>query len=121
MRVGFILAATLTLASATVNAEMPKDQARWGNAAKARAINNLKDPYSARFKNLYVGAWVAKPGEIYPFLCGEVNAKNSYGGYIGYQRFYSPGDGEIVFENDYPTVFADLWDERCGWKIKPLK
>ena len=42
----------------------------------------LKDPESARYRNLNlhrVGQW--------PALCGEVNAKNSFGGYIGHKPF----------------------------------
>lgn len=38
----------------------------------------LKDPYSAKFKNIKVS------GLSY---CGEVNAKNSMGGYTGYTKF----------------------------------
>lgn len=40
----------------------------------------LKDPDSARFQNIRnVGR-----GEI----CGEVNAKNAFGGYVGFQHFW---------------------------------
>ena len=46
----------------------------------------LKDPSSAIFRN------VRKDGSGY---CGEVNAKNSYGGYAGFEAFYAfkPVDG----------------------------
>ena len=45
-------------------------------------LTNLKDPDSAQFKNLRLSK--GKGGEA---LCGEFNAKNSYGGYIGFRPF----------------------------------
>lgn len=45
---------------------------------------NLKDPGSAQFRNVRV---VARPeGKL---VCGEMNAKNSLGGYVGYKPFIS--------------------------------
>ncbi|NTW33458.1 MAG: hypothetical protein HGB12_12690 [Bacteroidetes bacterium] len=41
----------------------------------------LKDPYSARFRNIYVEKTKLRA------LIGEVNAKNSFGGYNGYKWF----------------------------------
>jgi hypothetical protein len=32
-------------------------------------------------------------------LCGEVNAKNSFGGYVGYKMFISAGDTYQLFED----------------------
>jgi len=40
----------------------------------------LKDPESAQFKNERVGKSPA-------LFCGEVNSKNSMGGYVGYKRY----------------------------------
>ena len=40
----------------------------------------LKDPDSAQFKNVYVST--------IKNICGEFNAKNSYGGYNGFALFY---------------------------------
>lgn len=54
---------------------------------KARVAGQLKDPDSAKFRDLE---------RIGKAVCGEVNAKNSYGGYIGYQRFYADDD-EVLF------------------------
>ncbi len=42
----------------------------------------LKDPDSALFRNLYVSRKLGAP-----IVCGEVNAKTSFGGYLGFQRF----------------------------------
>ena len=56
------------------------------------AFTNLKDQPSARFRDIKLaprkdpGAWT---------ICGEVNSKNSYGGYEGFNRFMG-----IVFEGE---------------------
>lgn len=42
----------------------------------------LKDPESSRFRNL---RFVKYEGRV--VVCGEVNAKNSYGGYVGFENF----------------------------------
>ena len=48
--------------------------------AKAALSKDLKDPSSAQFINVRL----INGGEV----CGEVNAKNSLGGYVGFQRFH---------------------------------
>lgn len=72
------------------------------NSVKAK----LKDPDSAKFGVIYV---------VYNVACGSVNAKNSYGGYSGSQRFLSAGKPELTFmekEVD-PDDFAFIWDTKC--------
>jgi hypothetical protein len=53
---------------------------------ESRYKEQLKDPYSAHFRKIQeASAWDQCIGlEKY---IGEVNAKNSYGGYTGYQSF----------------------------------
>ncbi len=46
---------------------------------KKAFADRLKDPYSTKFKDVRI----ASDGT----MCGEVNAKNSYGAYIGYTTF----------------------------------
>ena len=52
---------------------------------KQRVRNALKDPNSAEFKDVQ---WVAGKA-----ICGQVNAKNSYGGYVGFKYFVADSDG----------------------------
>lgn len=47
-------------------------------------LDKLKDPESARIGKLSVGPTRDKPGVA---VCGEVNARNSFGGYTGMQPF----------------------------------
>ena len=56
--------------------------------------NNLKDPESAQFQNV-------------KGYCGEVNAKNSYGGYDGFKRFISVDENTVIESDDGdPLEFA---------------
>lgn len=49
---------------------------------KSAVAASLKDPDSAKFRNTRLVAHLQ--GAV---VCGEVNAKNSYGGYSGFTRF----------------------------------
>lgn len=61
---------------------------------KGYVADTLKDPASAQFRNLKRGKEV---------LCGEVNGKNSYGGYVGFKRFITK-----IVKNDFGTeVFIE--------------
>lgn len=51
-------------------------------ASQEAVREQMKDPESARFRNI----------KVYDItVCGEVNAKNSYGGYNGFKRFFVLG------------------------------
>lgn len=61
---------------------------------------SLKDPDSAKFQNIN-GA------------CGEVNAKNSYGAYPGFKKFYI-SSGVVVFEDlEDENIFSDGYAAYC--------
>lgn len=69
----FLLSATIASASEELVQE-----------AKQKVSSNFKDPYSAVFEGVYMGN--AANGD--PVVCGTVNAKNSYGAFVGRRRFY---------------------------------
>ena len=65
------------------------------NEAKLAVKERLKDPESARFRNVRVEE---NPNKSV-WIKGEYNAKNSYGGYVGFEKFvYSPNDKHLVLE-----------------------
>ena len=75
--------------------------------------SQFKDPESAQFRNTqyYSKVYVYEKGLRIPAIhkvCGEVNAKNSFGGYVGFRRFYSlilvTVDGKMVDE----TLTAEI-------------
>ena len=78
---------------------------------------NLADPDNARFRNVEIVPHKLIPD--YFTLCGQVNARNSLGGYTGFQPFMAHvQDGHIVgtpiIAEDYQTLrfIADLCDPR---------
>jgi hypothetical protein len=73
------------------------------DAVRAR----LKDPESAQFQNQRVSAKGA--------ACGEVNAKNGFGGYTGFKRYIFAGKEMTVFESDMaPGEFEVSWGQVCS-------
>lgn len=79
--------------------------------AKLSVMDQLKDPESAQFKienpSVYINSRV---------VCGdiEVNAKNSYGGYTGFERFIYV-DGQSYLESD--SLYLEN-HERCIEEIE---
>lgn len=55
--------------------------------AVATAKDRLKDPDSAKFAGLRVLRFNGQ-GKVYVMTCGQLNAKNSYGGYVGSKPFW---------------------------------
>ncbi|KHE04764.1 MULTISPECIES: hypothetical protein [Citrobacter] len=52
-------------------------------AGESLVKETLKDPESAKFESFFHSS-----GENDGYVCGTVNAKNSYGGYTGKKKFY---------------------------------
>lgn len=81
--------------------------------ARAYVVASLKDPDSARF-----GTFARGKGSV---ICGQVNARNSFGGYSGMSAFvYSPdgpaGDRLYVYDGaanwQEQGIMAEIFDER---------
>jgi len=68
--------------------DLPAAQAQdIAKAAMALAREQLKDPDSAKFADVRVLNFTAQ-GTTITMTCGTVNAKNSYGGYVGAKPFW---------------------------------
>jgi hypothetical protein len=63
----------------------------------------LKDPDSVKYKEEMVFGTV---------VCGQANAKNSYGGYSGFNRFMVDNEVVIFEDKKYP-FFSRWWNEHC--------
>jgi hypothetical protein len=91
-------------------------------AAYQEAVaDQTRDPEAARFRRIFV---VRNPLEDNDTLCGEMNAKNAYGGYVGYQPFYAP---VVKVGSRYTAVLwttekhgIDAIAGRCGLSGKPV-
>ena len=93
------------------------------SAAKEAIKGELSDPGSAQFRSVRVGA--ATTARETGFVCGEVNAKNRMGGYVGYRRFMyaqatnmkqveypdtEPASAELAMNR---RLFDYLWKKSC--------
>lgn len=55
----------------------------------------LKDPSSAQFRSMRFVPDKNQAGSVASgFVCGELNGKNSFGGYVGFKRVYIHVEGE---------------------------
>lgn len=79
-------------------------------AAKDAMKASLKDPDSAKYRNVFAHPVAKNPG-AYAF-CGQVNAKNGFGGYTGYERFIA-GPGIAVTETSMKD-FDIAWSQLCS-------
>lgn len=78
--------------------------------AKALVAAKMKDPGSVQFLDVvHAPPHGTVTGDI---VCGRVNAKNSFGGYVGYRRFVSFGSSAIV--EGEGSVMDDLL--KGAWK-----
>lgn len=56
--------------------------------AQKEMVEGLKDPDSAKFKNLRVTEIHGEQdGSVLATVCGQLNAKNSFNAYVGYKKF----------------------------------
>jgi hypothetical protein len=87
--------------------------------AKAEIVEQLTDPESARWRGLFISSY--EGGQA---LCGEVNAKNSMGGYSGFTQFYVSASRDhhldIDIGNRY-TLFEYYHGTYCGNKLRDVK
>jgi hypothetical protein len=106
------LIAVTALSTGAVLAQSDAEDSSQFAGAKKAVIEKLKDPGSATFKDLAV----SKNNKY--VVCGHVNAKNSYGGYVGFRRFVafvSQGkatmpDTAVVDEN----IIDSMWGKFCA-------
>ncbi|PTX45607.1 hypothetical protein IQ03_04515 [Gemmobacter caeni] len=55
--------------------------------AQTQTAYNMKDPSSAQFRNLRGIRGKTSKGQSMSYICGEINGKNSFGGYVGFTPF----------------------------------
>ena len=107
MRLGLI-AIAMTLAGCSMAAVKEAEDA---------VARQLRDPESAQFRDVKY---------FQRYVCGEVNAKNGMGGYVGFTRFIydqenktakiDPGDGmgDEIAGTDR-RIFNGEFDTFCKW------
>lgn len=79
---------------------------------KTVLTERFKDPSSAQLKN--VVAYANAGSSRITSVCGLVNAKNSYGAYTGYKRFFMIGTSSVEIEDPKNTYVIDqMWPSLC--------
>lgn len=91
------------------NKDQMKKERLWVVKGKDAVKARLKDPQSAEFKDVYF----FRGGDNIPVTCGQVNTKNSFGGYVGFQYFISSGSSELTFLENEVDDFASVWNKFC--------
>lgn len=98
------------LESATEADFGPPPPANHEEIEKAFILESLKDPESARFKSIdkmnktAIQSGFASPTPILVWITGlSVNAKNSYGGYTGFQYYLFAWQNEKIIAFSGPT------------------
>jgi hypothetical protein len=89
MRLALALAAVLTVAACVQPVTLTpvmlsaKDQ----TIIKGAMTYNLIDPSSAQFRNIRAADVELTDGRTVRRVCGEINGKNQFGGYVGFEMF----------------------------------
>jgi hypothetical protein len=97
------LCATIALAAVSISAA-PKRRAAPANPnqaiiahARQAVADATRDPLAAQFRSLSV----VTDGDGNRKVCGQLNAKNAYGGYVGFRPFaYLLELGDVVIAPD---------------------
>ena len=69
-------------------------------ALRANVASMMKDPASVTFQNLRIATDNST-------LCGEVNAKNGFGGYVGFRPFFATTDKVMIRGSDKTSSFEE--------------
>ena len=77
---------------------------------KTLVSETTRDPEFARFRFL-TGCQASNGHTI---ICGEVNAKNAYGGYAGYTPLWVRIDGKELIAARFAADIADTVRTRCN-------
>ena len=91
----FLVCAVLAIALPVMALEVPELSE---SALKKAMESSLRDADSAKFKGIKYKE--SRPGLVWD-MCGEVNAKNAYGGYTGFERF----SGSALRDTDGDTMY----------------
>jgi hypothetical protein len=78
--------------------------------AKKELIDNLNDPESAKIRKLM---YFNDQNNNIQVLCGEINAKNRMGGYVGYEKFFIASNGRYdIGQNDHTQYYDSYCTNR---------
>ncbi len=79
--------------------------------------SRLKDPSSVQWRNVFIADRALQT------LCGEINARNSYGGYTGFKRFYYTRNSQLteVQGGGDEEIFLKMYASMCKRSRKEIE
>lgn len=93
---GFLLAGCMNVNDTPVNARPAPVTAADRGIIQSAIIDDMKDPAAAQTRNLVAYDLSGGQGRA---ICGELNGKNAFGAYVGFQPFFlRVKDGKLVTE-----------------------
>lgn len=102
------------LAPVTSRKLLPMSRAQIQEVERAVAYK-LKDPSSAQFRNIRMIERTHQDGTTTTLVCGQVNGKNSFGGYVGFTTFNGTFQGREFRPNGIGTPEDNwLYDANCN-------
>lgn len=112
-----LLIVCITLASAAHAQKQPSVQQL--TKTLREAVNDaLLDAPSARFKDEFISGSENENSNALS-LCGLVNSKNSFGGYVGFKPFISNTEGMVILDTaEVPSATQYLWPVWCSHPVK---
>jgi len=111
-----VFAIIIILIAQIANAELDDKTKLALNNAHNVVTKDFKDPASAIFRNEYLVENVGENGAI--GVCGQVNGKNSYGGYVGFKSYVVFGNTGLINKS---KIDADLIMLMCDKTNKNYK
>jgi hypothetical protein len=108
MRLAITIALLLALAACGKTAEQKQreEAATLTTLGEKYVREKVLEPAQAQFRNQFIGKGGAP--------CGEVNAKDAFGAYIGFQRYISVArDLTLLAQDVAPDEFEAQWQQLC--------
>ena len=108
MRLAITMALMLALAACgkTAAQKQQEDATTLTQLGEKYVKEKILEPSQAQFRNQFIGKGGAP--------CGEVNAKDAFGGYIGFQRYISVArDLTLLSQDVSPAEFDAQWQQLC--------
>lgn len=109
----------LAAISAQVSGAPKDDHLAFIAQAKKAVADQMRDPDSVKFRDVALYRQLESKELA---LCGEFNAKNGYGAYVGYRRFYVSESGGAKLEPDDGDndLFGVLRLSYCHAKVRAV-
>jgi hypothetical protein len=105
------LCSGITLGAQVSRAGTAEDEAL--AIAHKAIVHDLKDPSSAQFRDETVRSQTLTDGSTGYIICGEMNAKNSYGAYVGFVPYYVAGNSGKFRTEENGGYFDILYNALC--------